>query len=237
VIDTHCHLLPALDDGPSDLEGAVALARQLEEAGITTVLCTPHFSRRYPTAAEAARKRLLELRTALFERGVRLRLRLAAELSPGFVAEQPREELLARSIGGFLLVELEPATPVGFLGTALERLAEDDLRPVFAHPERCAAARSQPRLLEEARAEGALVQVVSSSLAGRFGSEVEAAAWRLLESGGADLLASDAHRCRSDGSHFEHAVSLVSERLGAEALRELTERGPARVLGSPARAA
>jgi len=29
VIDTHCHLLPALDDGPPDLEGAVALARQL----------------------------------------------------------------------------------------------------------------------------------------------------------------------------------------------------------------
>jgi hypothetical protein len=32
-------------------------------------------------------------------------------------------------------------------------------------------------------------------------------------------------------------VSLVSERLGAEALRELTERGPARVLGSAAQAA
>jgi protein-tyrosine phosphatase len=237
VIDTHCHLLPALDDGPPDLEGAVALARQLVEAGITTVLCTPHFSRRYPTTTTAARTRLVELRGELFERSVGLRLRLAAELSPGFVAEQPGDELLARSIGGFLLVELEPATPVGFLETALERLAEDGLRPVFAHPERCAATRSQPRLLEEARAGGALVQVVSSSLAGRFGGEVEAAAWRLLETGRVDLLASDAHRCRSDGSHFEHAVSLVSARLGAEALRELTERGPARVLGSTARAA
>lgn len=237
MIDTHCHLLPALDDGPPDVEGAVALARQLVEAGITAVLCTPHFSRRHPTTTAAARKRLVELRGELFERGVRLRLRLAAEVSPGFLASQPGDELRARSIGGFLLVELEPATPVGFLETALERLADDGLRPVFAHPERCAATRRQPRLLEEARAEGALVQVVSSSLAGRFGGEVEGAAWRLLETGGVDLLASDAHRARSDGSHFEHAVSLVSERLGVEALRELTERGPARVLGSAARVA
>jgi protein-tyrosine phosphatase len=237
VIDTHCHLLPALDDGPPDLEGAVALARQLVAAGITTVLCTPHFSRRYPTTAAAARTRLVELRGELFERGVWLRLRLAAELSPGFVAEQPGDELVARSIGGFLLVELEPATPVGFLETALERLAADGLRPVFAHPERCAAARNQPRLLEEARATGALVQVVASSLTGRFGDEVETAAWRLLTAGGVDLLASDAHRFRSKGSHFEQAVSLVSQRLGVEALRELTEHGPARVVGSTARAA
>jgi protein-tyrosine phosphatase len=235
VIDTHCHLLPALDDGPPDLEGAVALARQLAAAGITTVLCTPHFSRRYPTDAETARERLAALRGELFEQGVRLRLRLAAEVSPAFVAAEPSDALVARSVGGYLLVELEPSTPTSFLETALERLAQDGLRPVFAHPERCPGTRSQPRLLEEARASGALVQVVASSLTGRFGAEVEAAAWRLLEHGGVDLLASDAHRARREGSHLEHAVALVSERLGAEALRELTERGPARILDGAAR--
>jgi protein-tyrosine phosphatase len=237
VIDTHCHLLPALDDGPRDIEGALALARQLVETGISAVLCTPHFSRRYPTTATGARKRLVEVRGELFERGIRLRLRLAAEVSPAFVAVQPGDELVARSIGGFLLVELEPSTPVSFLETALERLAEDGLRPVFAHPERCAAARSQPRLLEEARAGGALVQVVASSVTGRFGGEVEAAAWRLLENGCADLLASDAHRFRPQGALIERALTLVSERLGAEALLELTERGPARMVGSAAQAA
>ena len=235
MIDTHCHLLPALDDGPPDLEAALALARQLVGAGVSAVVCTPHYSRRYPTSAEAARERLVTLRGELFEQGVRLRLRLAAEVSPAFVAAEPSDALVARSIGGFLLVELEPTTPTSFLETALERLAQDGLRPVFAHPERCAGNRSQPRLLEEARASGALVQVVASSLTGRFGSEVEAAAWRLLENGGVDLLGSDAHRALPEGSHLERAVALVSERLGVEALRELTERGPARVVDAAAR--
>jgi protein-tyrosine phosphatase len=237
VIDTHCHLLPALDDGPRDLDAALALARQLVDVGVSTVICTPHFSRRYPTTPAAARARLVELRGALFEAAVPIRLRLAAEVSPALVASAPGEELLERSIGGFLLLELVSDTPAPFITTALERLAEEGLRPIFGHPERCVAARSQPRLLDEARAEGALVQVVASSLTGRFGSETEEAAWRLLEAGSVDLLASDAHRPRREGPHLEHAVVLVAERLGMDALDRLTERAPAQILGASAQPA
>ena len=237
MIDTHCHLLPALDDGPRDLDGALALARQLVDAGVSTVICTPHFSRRYPTTPSAARTRLIELRGALFEAAIPLKLRLAAEVSPAFVASAPGDELLARSIGGFLLLELVSDTPAPFIATAVERLAQEGLRPIFGHPERCVAARSQPRLLDEARAEGALVQVVASSLTGRFGSETEEAAWRLLEAGSVDLLASDAHRPRPEGTHFERAVALVAERLGVAALDELTERAPAQILGASAQPA
>ena len=49
MIDTHCHLLPRLDDGPSTVEEAVLLARKLSEASVTTALCTTHYSRQYPT--------------------------------------------------------------------------------------------------------------------------------------------------------------------------------------------
>jgi protein-tyrosine phosphatase len=232
VIDTHCHLLPAIDDGPRDLEGALALARQLVETGVSAAICTPHFSRRWATTPGAAGSRLIELRTALVESGIPLELRLAAEVSPALVASAASEELVARSIGGFVLVELEPGTPAAFIRAALERLAEDGLRPVYAHPERCSAARSQPRLLEETRADGALVQVVASSLTRRWGSGTEEAAWRLLDAGAVDLLASDAHRARRDGLDLGHAVAHVAKRFGAEVVHELTERGPARLIGA-----
>jgi protein-tyrosine phosphatase len=231
VIDTHCHLLPALDDGPSGPGGALELARQLAGAGVRFVLCTPHFSSRYPTTTAAARERLVELRAALFMADVPLKLALAAELSPAAAVSAQPEELAARSVGGFLLVELEPDTPALSAQTVLERLDAEGLRPILAHPERCRAIREQPRLLDEARAAGALVQVVASSLVGRWGGDVAAAAWRLLERGQADLLASDAHRARADGTHLERAAALVVERLGREALHELTERCPARVVG------
>ena len=37
MIDVHCHILPALDDGALDLDDAVDMARQAEVDGIAVV--------------------------------------------------------------------------------------------------------------------------------------------------------------------------------------------------------
>ena len=44
MIDTHCHLLPAVDDGTRDNAEALELARELVNAGVRHVVCTSHFS-------------------------------------------------------------------------------------------------------------------------------------------------------------------------------------------------
>ena len=41
-VDMHCHCLPGLDDGPEDMESALAMCRALAADGITTVVATPH---------------------------------------------------------------------------------------------------------------------------------------------------------------------------------------------------
>jgi protein-tyrosine phosphatase len=235
VIDTHCHLLPQLDDGPASEEEAVALARGLARLGVFAVVCTPHYSRRFPTSHEVAREQLHRLEHRLRAAGLSIALSLAAEISPGYAVSQPGEELKQRSLGGrFVLVELLPDTPAVFLETALEHLLPLDLKPVFAHPERCAALQSAPRLLGDARAGGALVQIVASSLAGRWGSRIALSAWDLLDAGVIDLLASDSHKARSPGN-LQRAVELVRDRYGADALEELVERRPAQMLRPPQR--
>ncbi|MDQ7086824.1 MAG: CpsB/CapC family capsule biosynthesis tyrosine phosphatase [Acidobacteriota bacterium] len=42
MIDTHCHILPALDDGAADEEAALAMARCAVEGGVKTIIATPH---------------------------------------------------------------------------------------------------------------------------------------------------------------------------------------------------
>jgi protein-tyrosine phosphatase len=42
LVDLHCHVLPALDDGARDLEDALAMARQAERDGIAVICATPH---------------------------------------------------------------------------------------------------------------------------------------------------------------------------------------------------
>jgi protein-tyrosine phosphatase len=230
VIDTHCHLLPGVDDGPSDTSHATALARALVADGVETVLCTPHFSRRYTVEPAVAAELLASLAGTLAEFELPLRLVLAAETSPTFAAIKPAEELRPRAIAGrFLLVELEPGTTATALDTLLANVEAAGLTPVLAHPERCHAVQSEPDLLERL-APDAVVQLVAPSLLGPPGSRTARAAWDLLERGDADLLASDAHGARERAPRLQAAAALVASRYGAAAADALTRTTPARLL-------
>jgi protein-tyrosine phosphatase len=230
MIDTHCHLLFALDDGPRTLEGSLELARRLVAEGIDTVLCTPHFSDLFRTSHADATQRLAELRPALAAEGIPLRVELAAEIGPHYVLREPLDELVVRSIGArFLLVEVQPDTPLAFFDGAAARLSEVGLTPVFAHPERCRAVWRHPRALAPAREAGALVQIVAPSLTGSWGGGPARTAWTMLGGELVDLLGSDAHG-RSRPPELAHAVQLVGDRLGDEVAAALTESGPAHLL-------
>jgi protein-tyrosine phosphatase len=231
VIDTHCHLLPALDDGPATAADALELARSLVAQGVDRVLCTPHFSNLFPTEHAQAEAHLRALEALLWSDGIELEVTLAAEIGPGFAASLPLQELLQRTVDGrFALIEVLPDTPPSALLTIAERLGEAGLRLVLAHPERCRAVQHRPGILDPLRADGAQVQVVAPSLLGRWGPEAEFAAWRLIDTGRADLLGSDAHGVRRRRPHLREACDLIAERLGDGVVSELTARRPRLVL-------
>lgn len=233
MIDTHCHLLPGVDDGPRTDAEAFRLARKLGAEGVTTVLCTPHFSRRFSTPVAVARECHERLRAELDALGIELTTQLAAELSVSRALETPPDELRARAFGeGYLLVELIRDTPRAAVAELCTRLDSIGLVPVLAHPERCEAVQSDPAVLGEAKAAGALVQVVAPSLSGLWGNDVWTAAWQLVESGVADLVASDAHRASATSPQLRSVAELVESRCGAERRRELTELTPGRLLGA-----
>jgi protein-tyrosine phosphatase len=232
MIDTHCHLLHDLDDGPTTVTDAVRLARSLVASGVEAAVCTPHYSRRYPTSHEVASERLRELSAALDSCEVSLELHLAAEVSSAFTLAEPLTELRRRSVaGGFIITEVQPNTPGSFFDAVLSRLEQAELTPVFAHPERCRAVRRRPALLVAAREAGALVQVVAPSVSGSWGPEIEAFAWTLLEEGQVDLLGSDAHGRKRPAADLQHALVLVGSRLGADFLSEICTKAPSIVLG------
>lgn len=235
MIDTHCHLLPGIDDGPRDRAQALQLAAGLSRVGVSQVVCTPHFSRRFPTdherALDLADELVAELRTA----GIELQLAVAAELSPAMALEASDTELQQRRIGSrHVLVELVRETPVAVVGLIGDRLADLGLAPILAHPERCPAVRDQPHLLDAARARGALVQVVAPSLAAEPHSATTRSAWRLVRSGRVDLLASDSHRPAHAG-RLRGALAKVGAELGAATVDALVRSNPQRLLESRVR--
>lgn len=235
MIDTHCHLLPGLDDGPRDDRGSVELARMLADQGVRRVICTPHYSAMFPTRHAEAVERHRAFKPLLASAGIELQTSVAAEVGPGYAATAPIDEVLERSIDGrYLLVEVLPDSSPYALLTIHERLRERSLEVVFGHPERAHALQRHPAVLDSLRAEGALLQVVAPSLIGRWGPAVQHAAWRLVDTGRADLLASDAHGPSRRRPHLRAACDLIEERLGGEVVAELTERKPQIVLDGAA---
>lgn len=235
MIDTHCHLLPAIDDGPRSERDAVDLARALAAQGVSRVLCTPHYSSMFPTVHADAELRFAGLRRALEAEGIPLELQLAAELGPAAAASEPLDELLPRTVGGrWAVVEVLPDTPPSALASIFERLSQAGLGTVFAHPERARAVQRSPGVLDPLRKDGALLQVVAPSLVGRWGRDADGAGWRLLDTGRVDLLGSDAHGVSRRRPHLREARDLIAERLGDAVAEELTVTTPRRVLdGDP----
>lgn len=210
--------------------GSVDLARVMVDQGVEAALCTPHYSSRFPSRTSSTRARFEELGRSLAELSVPLRLALAAEVSSKLALSVSLDELGARSISGHVVVELEPGAGAAVPLLVTDRLARAGLTVVFAHPERCRAVRADPTVLDEARAAGSLVQVVSSCLIGRWGNGVVQAGWNLLDTGRADLLASDAHTAKGSILRLREVVERVGVRYGREAVDELTVRTPAEIL-------
>jgi protein-tyrosine phosphatase len=89
--------------------------------------------------------------------------------------------------------------------------------PVIAHPERSEAVLDEPGLATAMHERGWLLQVNATSVVGYHGTAIETAAWRLIESGSVDLVASDGHRTARP-PHLDEAFRAVQARLGERAV-------------------
>jgi protein-tyrosine phosphatase len=231
MIDTHCHLLPGLDDGPATLEGSLELARELVASSVETVVCTPHWSRSFPTRHGDVLVAADRVRDAIQVEDLPLQLVVAAELSDVVAATRPLPEIGERAIAGrSVVVELGPDSLPVQTAAIVNRLRAAGLTTVIAHPERCRAVQEDSSVLDRLRLAGAHVQVVAPSLTGSWGDRVRATAWTLLDTGRADLVASDAHGAATRPCELREAESLVVARLGREHWDDLTWNVPRRLL-------
>jgi len=233
VIDLHCHVLPGIDDGPETIAGSLALARAAVDAGVRTLVATPHVNWRYPNDAATIAAAVGELSERLVAEGVALELRTGAEVAMTQLSTIARGELERLRLGGGEWLLLEP--PFSPVAPALKAIVEDLLargeRVLLAHPERCPAFHRDPRLLGSLVHGGALTSITAGSLVGRFGETVRRFAIGLVQEELVHNVASDAH----DVADRAPGIATELEQAGLTPLADwLTESVPAAILdGGP----
>jgi len=213
-VDIHVHLLPGIDDGPRDLEGALALARSAVDAGTTTIAATPHLRSDFPDVhLDELADRCQEVRDALAAERIPLRVVGGAEVSLSWALEASQDELRLASYdqaGRDLLIETPSSNVIG-LDRLLYELRAGGYRITLAHPERNHQFPRHAALLEALLEQGVLLQVNAESLLGPTArSGPRRFARQLCQQGLAHVIASDGHR----GDRWR-PVTELPEALGS----------------------
>ncbi|MCK7557992.1 histidinol phosphatase [Chitinophaga sedimenti] len=195
----HSHLLAGLDDGVQDIEEAVELVKQLQAAGYTKLVTTPHIiSGLYHNHADTILPALDKLRARLEQEGIPMELEAAAEYMlddyfEGLLAD--REPLLKIS-NKYLLTEFSfVSMPFNYREMFFD-IKMAGYEPILAHPERFRYLHDNFDVYRELHETGVYLQVNLLSLKGHYGRSIQKVAVQLLEEKLVSFVGTDIHHQR-----------------------------------------
>jgi protein-tyrosine phosphatase len=229
VIDLHCHILPAIDDGAGDLADSVAMARQAADDGIQAICATPHIRHDHDVRIKEIASRAEGLTRELERHGVPVSVLPGGEVAETAVEGLDEDELqrVALGDGRWILLEPAPGPLTASLDRRVEQLAERGHHSLIAHPERHLSPDLVDRLTDLVRL-GALIQATAEFFVGR---KTAPGMLLLAERGLVHVLGSDAHSSRvGRPARISPALEVLREVEKVEPHLEWMVRGAPRAI-------
>jgi protein-tyrosine phosphatase len=227
MIDTHCHILPSLDDGPTDDEESLEMASIAANDGITGIIATPHvYDSRFSMDDIAAG--VDRLNRLLSARNIPVEVLPGAEVAIGL----DPHALCKYTISGtsYILIEFPHDHLPSHAGQLLQWLLARGLKPIIAHPERNYSVVRSPEALLPLLTQNIYLQITAGSITGDFGRDIAYCADFLLDSGKVDIIATDAHSKNGRRPLLSRAAETVKNRLGGTISERLVRTNPERLL-------
>jgi protein-tyrosine phosphatase len=233
MIDLHCHLLPGIDDGASDLSVSLEMARALVADGVSIVACTPHIlPGLYHNTGPQIRAATAQLQKVLNEQGVPLQLTTGADnhIVPDFVSQLRGGHLLSLADSRYVLVEPPHHVAPPRLEEFFFNLLVANYVPILTHPERLTWIDSRYDAVQRLVRAGGWVQITAGSLSGIFGRKARYWGERMLDEGWVHLIATDAHDVSRRPPNLSEGRELAAKRVGDAEAQNLVVTRPRRVL-------
>lgn len=213
--DMHCHILPGVDDGARNMEESLVMVDAAREAGVTSIVCTPHARSPYfDFEAMWSAFRAFEPRARAMGMPVTMGFEVGHAKLMQLGVERWAQRLAFEGTGEFLLELDSRCTEDDFpeYERTIYELQGLGLDVIVAHPERYRAVQRNVDLAERLVRLGCKLQASADFVkGGRLGRERRPAR-KLFERNLYRYIASDAHRP-------EHYRNL------ARALRDYSRRG------------
>ncbi|MCG8333045.1 MAG: hypothetical protein MJE63_00905 [Proteobacteria bacterium] len=227
MIDTHCHILPGVDDGPATFQQALQMAKLALADGITAIVATPHVIDKN-LSRSSLNASVSRFNERLSELGIPLEIVSGGEFS--LLLDPMWVKNYCINNGKYVLVEF-PHTHLP--KTALEQLYVINMQglvPIIAHPERNPSILRNPDLLLELMEANVMVQVTAGSLCGNFGRNEQQCARYLIKNDMVHILASDAHDHKYRKPILSKGLKIATKLIGKERALKLVFDNPRAVV-------
>ncbi len=235
MYDIHCHIAFGLDDGAQTLDEAVAIVELASQRGTKGIVATPHCN--IPGSyknywSNDVLDRIKALREALDKNYIDVQIFCGQEI---FCTSMTPEllksgELITLNNSRYPLVEFDFYEYSDSVYSKLDKLISEGYVPVVAHPERYAFVCNEEDAARRLKRMGCLLQVNKGSFEGKFGPEAMEMSRQLLDSGYADVVASDAHSPYMRTSNMIHTHEFISEEYSFDYADLLLSVNPKRIL-------
>jgi len=239
LVDTHCHLLAGLDDGPRTAEEALEMCRQVSAEGVQLSAALAHQNHHYPdNSPKRIREAVARLAQELSAQSIPLTVFPCAEVMvhPDLESSWQAGELQSMAgHGQYLLLEMPHGLFVN-LEEMVPRLRQRGVGVILAHAERCPEWLHEPGAIEGLIHLGCLVQVSSEGVTKPRDGRAARAVKDWFRRGIVHLLGSDGHSPRRRRPRMAEAYQQIVHWAGAAvADRVCSTNGLAVLTGLPLR--
>lgn len=233
MVDIHCHILPAVDDGAQTKSQVRELLKKEYEDGVRALVLTPHYRKgMFEADTELVVKRAEYVKHEVRKMGLAMDIYLAREYhaNTDMIKELKANPLYRINQGRYVLVEFSSAHSYEKVRNWIYQLVVAGFRPIIAHVERYPDVMKEIAQVEELVELGAYIQISTSAILGEHGFRLKGYTKKLLQKRLVHFVASDAHDMESRRPNMMECRNYVTKKYGEVYARQLFERNPRNIL-------
>ena len=229
LVDTHCHILPEVDDGARSMEETRQMLQEAYEDGIRYIIATPHHHpRRGRKSPKQLRRQLKLVREEAAQISDELRIYLGTEIYFGQdIPERLREELiLTMNRTKYVLVEFSPGDPFDYICQGIQQIQMKGYEVILAHIERYQCMYKNIENVEHLKHMGVRIQVNADSITGEGGWKAKRFVRRLIDERLVFCVGTDAHDPKRRPPRMKKAAEYVEKKCGEDYARRIFFSNP-----------
>ena len=196
--DLHSHLIYGIDDGSKSLDESIKLLKEMEKAGTTDLMLTPHYVEKSKFICNNKDKLVIfnKLKDKAKKENINVKLYLGNEVffTDNLLKLIKDKEIRTLNNSKYVLVEFPMNHIYQNSNEIISKIISKGCVPVLAHPERYLKFIKHPDIAEEYLRMGVLLQGNFTSLFGKYGNKSKKLLKYYLKNHWITFIGSDTHK-------------------------------------------